>query len=267
MTNGDMTIKGQDRQAVRHRQLVDSVIGQGSMSIEDLSSLLKVSVMTVHRDLDLLDSQGIIRKSRGMATALPSSAVESTDAFRRSQQATEKAELAAVALESIQPGQTVLLDDSTTLLPLLEILHRRAPLTIVSNSLSVVDALVEVQDISVVAVGGEHHRWCNAFMGQMTTDSLHNLRVDVLIMSTSAVVDGSCYHQRQDTVSTKRAMLSCASERILLVDHTKFEKRALYRLCGLTDFTRIIVDSRTPQSRIDEIANLGVEIIVAGTLS
>ena len=252
--------KAASRQAKRHRVIVDAVMDAGSISIEDLAALLDVSVMTVHRDLDELESQNIVRKSRGAATALPSSAVESNDAYRRGQQREEKAELAHAALEFVQQGQTVMLDDSTTLLPLLDILPARAPLTVASNSLSVINGLATKEGIQMVSVGGEYVSWCNAFMGQMATDAIDALQVDLLIMSTSAVIGGACYHQRQDTVSVKRAMMRAAATTVLLLDHTKFERRAMFELCDLTAFDHIIVDSKTSQNVITSLVDRGIDV-------
>jgi DeoR/GlpR family transcriptional regulator of sugar metabolism len=114
--------KATSRQEERHRLITDAVMAAGSVAIEDLARMFDVSVMTIHRDLDRLETQNVLRKSRGVATALPSSTVESNDAYRRAQQREEKFDLAAAALEFIQPGQTVMLDDSTTVLPLLDML-------------------------------------------------------------------------------------------------------------------------------------------------
>ncbi|MET0702169.1 MAG: DeoR/GlpR family DNA-binding transcription regulator [Mycobacterium sp.] len=258
--------KAASRQAQRHRLLTEAVMAAGTMTIEDLAKTLNVSVMTVHRDLDQLEAQNVLRKSRGAATALPSSTVESNDAYRRAQQRSEKAELTAAALEFIQPGQTVMLDDSTTLLPLLDQLGTRAPLTVVSNSLSVTNALVDSEDIQLVLVGGEYHGWCNAFMGQMASDAIGALHADVLIMSTSAVIGGACFHQQQDTVSIKRAMMSAASSTVLLVDHTKFERRAMFRLCGLDEFDHVIVDSKTPDDVVDGIRKRDIDVTVARSI-
>ena len=255
--------KAASRQAQRHRLLTEAVMAAGTVTIEDLARTLDVSVMTVHRDLDQLEAQNVLRKSRGAATALPSSTVESNDAYRRSQQRAEKAELTTAAMAFVQSGQTIMLDDSTTLLPLLDQLRTKAPLTVVSNSLSVTNALVDAEDVQLVLVGGEYRRWSNSFMGQMAADAISALHVDVMFMSTAAVIGDSCYHQQQDTVSIKRSMMSVASSKVLLVDHTKFERRAMFRQCPLDDFDHVVVDSRTPTEVVDEMRRLGVDVTVA----
>lgn len=255
--------KAASRQAQRHRLLTEAVMAAGTVTIEDLARTLNVSVMTVHRDLDQLEAQNVLRKSRGAAIALPSSTVESNDAYRRSQQRSEKMELATAAMAFVQPGQTVMLDDSTTLLPLLEQLGTKAPLTVVSNSLSVTNLLVDAEDVQLVLVGGEYRRWCNAFMGQLASDAISALHVDVLIMSTSAVIGDACYHQQQDTVSIKRSMMAVASSKVLLVDHTKFERSAMFRLCALDEFDHVIVDSKTARDVVDAMRKLDVDVTIA----
>ena len=207
MTDG----KAATRQANRHHRLVDAVMAAGSMSIEDLAAYLNVSVMTVHRDLVELESQNVLRKTRGYATALPSSTVESNDAYRRTQQRAEKAELSAAALKFIQQGQSIMLDNSTTILPLLPQLESKAPLKVVSNSLSVINALTSAQHIEVVAAGGDYQAWCDGFVGGLTVDFFASVQVDILIASASAVVNGACYHQQENLVSIKRAMMKSAA--------------------------------------------------------
>ncbi|AQA05603.1 hypothetical protein BVC93_28135 [Mycobacterium sp. MS1601] len=255
--------KAAARQEERHRLVTEAVMAAGSVAIEDLARMFDVSVMTIHRDLDRLETQNVLRKSRGVATALPSSTVESNDAYRRSQQRDEKRALASAALEFIQPGHTVMLDDSTTVLPLLDMLTTKAPLTVASNSLSVINGLVAAEEVELVQLGGEFRAWCNAFMGQMTLDSIAALHADVLIMSTSAVTGNACYHQRQDTISVKRALIAAAESRVLVVDHTKFERRALFKLCALSDFDHIVVDSATPESTIDGLRQQHGSVTVA----
>lgn len=255
--------KAASRQAQRHRQLTEAVMRTGAVAIDELARMFDVSVMTIHRDLDQLEAQHVLRKTRGVATALPSSTVESNDAYRRGQQREEKQDLAEAALSFIQPGHTVMLDDSTTLLPLLDKLGAKAPLTVASNSLSVINCLVDVENIELVQVGGEYRSWCNAFMGQMTVDAIAALHADVLIMSTSAVTGSACFHQRQDTVAVKRALMDAAALSVLLVDHTKFDRRALFRLCALTDFDHVVVDSRTPRRVIDSLRQLHGSVTVA----
>ena len=100
-------------------------------------------------------------------------------------------------------------------------------------------------------------------MGSLTLNALRSLRADVFIMSTSAVTDGICFHQHQDTVLVKRAMFESARTRIAYLDHSKFERRALHAFGALRDFDTVIIDSGASEDHIRSLRLEGVNIVVA----
>lgn len=256
----------QSRQASRRHAISVTVLKEGTVRIEDLAERFAVSLMTVHRDLDELESQGVLRKSRGMATAVSTSLIESSDMYRIGRQQAEKQALAKAAMDYIEPGQAVFLDDSTTVRYMAQWLHEKTPLTIITNVLTLINELNEVRGISLVGLGGTYYNWCKSFMGRITTEEIRRLRTDILVMSTAAIVDGWCFHQQQETVETKRAMFESAAMRILLADHTKFEKRALYGMVHLTEFDHVIVDSGTSPEVVTRLRGEGVDVIVTPTV-
>ncbi len=251
------------RQADRQRAISEAVMAEGAIRIEQLAERFGISLMTVHRDLDELESRGLLRKSRGVATALASSLVESSDVYRAGQQVAAKRALARAALEHIEPGQSVFLDDSTTVLEVARLLSGKAPLTAITNVLTVMNELQGVRGISLVALGGNFYNWCSAFMGRMTNEAIAKLRADVFVMSTAAVTDDACFFQTPETVDTKRAMFDSAARRILLVDHTKFTKRAMHEMARLDEFDVVIVDAQTDRSEIARLRKAGVTIVTA----
>jgi DeoR/GlpR family transcriptional regulator of sugar metabolism len=255
------------RQARRQRLISELVMAEGAVRIEQLAERFGISLMTVHRDLNDLESHGLLRKSRGVATAMSSSLVESSEVYRTSQQSDEKLELAAAAMAYIEPGQAVILDDSTTVHELAKIISLSTPLTVITNALTLMTELRGTRGIALVALGGNYYNWCNAFMGRMTNDAIHKLRADVVVMSTSAVTDDVTFHQTLEVVDTKRAMLDSAAKRILLVDHTKFEKRALHALAPLADYDVVILDSRTAEHHVTRLRSQNINVIVAPSLS
>lgn len=253
----------QGRQFARQKAITETVMAEGSVRIEQLAERFDISVMTVHRDLDELESRGLLRKSRGIATALSTALVESSDLYRSGRQLAEKEAIAHAALDFIEPGQAILLDDSTTTLHLVGNLHTKAPLTVITNTLTVMEQLRGAKGISLLGLGGQYFNWCSAFMGRMTTDAIASLRSDLFIMSTSAITDDIAFHQTLETVDVKRAMFDSASVRILLVDHTKFEKRALHAMLPLSDFDAVIVDSKTDAAHVRRLRESGVNVIIA----
>lgn len=253
----------QNRQAARQRAITEAVMSAGAVRIDDLAERFGISHMTVHRDLDELEARGLLRKSRGVATALSTALVESSDVYRAGRELPEKEAIAHAALEFIEPGQAIILDDSTTTLHLVPHLHTKKPLTVITNTLTIMNELKSASGITLLGLGGQYYNWCSAYMGRMTTTAISALRADLLVMSTSAISDDIAFHQTLETVDVKRAMFDAASRRILLADHTKFSKRALHAMLPLAAFDAVIVDYATDRSHVARLRKAGVNVVVA----
>ncbi|MDP9391606.1 MAG: DeoR/GlpR family DNA-binding transcription regulator [Actinomycetota bacterium] len=250
----------------RRERMRRRIVQQGFVRIEDLVDEHRVSLMTVHRDLDLLQREGWLRKVRGGATAQPSPVHHGDVRHRAQAMAQRKQEIAQAALELVRPGMSVLVDESTTGLALADLLPSRGPLTVVTNFLAVVNLLAAEERVDLVALGGDYYPAYDAFLGLRTSEALSSLRADLLFMSTTAVTDAHCYHQSQETVAVKRALMAAADRRVLLLDHSKFDKRGLYQLAPLTDFDLVVVDDGTGEARLTALRELGVPLYVAPSL-
>jgi DeoR/GlpR family transcriptional regulator of sugar metabolism len=250
-------------QTQRMDLIIEQVVSVGSMRIEDLADRFGVSIMTIHRDLDQLDARGIVRKSRGLVTAVATSLFEANPEYRQRQQIAEKKAIAAVAFNLVEPGQAIILDDSTTGVHLAELLPQKQPLTVITNFQKTIEILVKHPGVALVSLGGQHYQWSNAFMGSLTISAIESLRADVLFMSTPAVIDDICFHQHHDATLIKRAMFESAQKRYLLLDHSKFNERALHGNIALSEFDAVIVDSKTDASDLLRMQNKGIEVIVA----
>ncbi|MDB5552281.1 MAG: transcriptional regulator protein [Rhizobium sp.] len=253
------------RQLVRRQLIAEAVMAEGSMRIEDLTARFGISLMTAHRDVDELISRGLFRKTRGIVTAAPTSLIESSDVYRSTRQSAEKGAIAEAAMQFIEPGQAIFFDDSTTVLQMAALLPAKVPLTAITNSLNLMNALREIRDLTILGLGGHFYNWCNAFMGRMTTNEIMRLRADTVFMSMSAIIDDTVFHQSPEMVETKRAMFDCAAKRILLADHTKFERRALHSFAALTEFDIVIVDDGTPIVHLERMRSKGIKVVVART--
>lgn len=251
------------RQRDRQRSIAELVLKDGSVRIEELAETFGISLMTIHRDLDELESRGLLRKSRGWVTAMSSSLVEASDVFRRDQNDGEKDDLARAVLEFISPGQSIFLDDSTTTARLAPLLAAKAPMTVITNYLTLLNELRSVRDMTVFALGGRYVTWSSSYLGSITTTAIRGIAADLFIMSTSAVINDTCYHHTQETVEVKRAMFESAQTRILLLDHSKFERRALHALADLDEFDHVIVGGKTAEEHITRLRSRGIDVLVA----
>ena len=249
---------GSERVIRRQGRIADYVLEHRSAAIKDLAELFDVSLITIHRDLDELERQGMLRKLRGYVTAEPSSLFDSNVRYRLSAAMREKEALAKYALTQVEPGQSVLLDESTTALTVAKLLPSKAPLAVITNFVMILNELSEIKGIDLISLGGEYLPFLAAFGGEICQASLSAVRADVLFMSTSAVSDCVALHQDQRTMAGKRMMMASAKRRILLVDHTKFGKVALHKLAPLRDFDLVVVDSGIDDDTLVELRECSV---------
>lgn len=247
----------------RREHIRQEVRSGGYVRIEQLASTHGVSVMTIHRDLDVLEEQGWLRKIRGGATATPSAMLESSVRARMADAADSKAAIAEHALRYVTGAQVIGIDDSTSALAVAERLPAHGPLTVVTNFLSVINLLGGEPGVNVIALGGDYHASYDAFLGLHTADMARTMRTDVLFMSTTAVLDGHCLHRSQETIQVKRALMQTTAKRVLLLDHAKFERRAVHELAPLTAFDTVIVDPGIPGELRSGLEAAGVRIEVA----
>ena len=253
----------QARQLSRRQMIAEAVMSEGTMRIEDLADRFEVSLMTAHRDLDELIGRGLLRKSRGIVSATPTSLIEASDLYRTNREGAEKASIAQAAMAYVEPGKAIFLDDSTTVLRMVPHLSAKVPLTVITNSLTLMTELKAIADLSLIGLGGEYHAWCNAFMGRMTVREVGRLRADTLILSMAAITDDVVFHQSPDMIETKGAMFDAAARRILLMDHSKFGRRALHGFRPLTDFDTVIVDEGVALADLDRMRDKGIDVVVA----
>src|SRR5664280_1900007 len=187
--------------------------------------------MTVHRDLDMLEAEGVLRKVRGGATALRSSLFESDFPYRLTASVAAKEAIGRAAARFVEGGQAVVCDESTK--------HR------------------------LIGLGGDYVTSYQAFLGIICEQAITNVYADVLLASCSAVRGGSTYHQDQQIVAVKRAMIRSAPTRLLLLDSSKVDVGALYHLGEIRDFTHLITDDGTPEIFLDQVREGGLEVVVA----
>lgn len=263
VVNFDETRHVGRKKAARQALITRTVSSQGFVDVDVLADTLGVSRMTIHRDLDDLQDAGFLRKVRGGATAERSTQFESELSYRAASAVAEKRAIGQLAASLINDGDVVLLDDSTTTLHTLPHLVTHPQLTVITNYLLAMERLRDVHQIRLIALGGEFIPRYAGFFGMVCEDNLADVHADVLLASTSSLRDDILYHQDQRVAKAKRAMIACSDTRVLLVDHTKFGRAALHKVCELKEFNYVVVDSRIDTATLTQVETLVEHVLVA----
>lgn len=249
---------------IRQQRITDFVIDRGSAQLADLVELTGVSHMTVHRDVDELVRRGLLRKFRGGVSAQPSTVFESNAEYRLGVHVEAKAAIAKQAVNMLEPGMSILLDDSTTALELAKLLPELTPLTVATNYLRTIQELKEIEDLRLICIGGDYSSTHDSFLGMGCIEAIERITVDMTFVSTSSMNAEMTFHQEPEIVMVKRAMLASAGSRVLLMDSSKMPRPALHRLAPVSDYDRLVVDSDTPQNLVEELRSR-TQVDVAAT--
>lgn len=243
---------GSNRQE-RQREILDFVLQAGTVSAAELAVRFNRSLMTIHRDVDDLSSRGLLRKFHGGVSALPTSFFESSSDFRMQRNVEAKDNLAAKALEFVEPGMSVMLDDSTTVLSLARMLLGVGPLTVLTNYRRAIELFIDSEDINLIVIGGLYSKTHDSFIGAPSQTGLDNYAVDVVFQSTSTMDSTMTYHQEQDVVLMKRNMLKAANRRVLMMDSSKVGHTSLHRFAPVAKFTDLIISSDVDAELVSKI--------------
>ncbi|WP_158240775.1 DeoR/GlpR family DNA-binding transcription regulator [Telmatospirillum siberiense] len=247
----------------RRREIVNLVMAERTVQLDQLADHFGVSRMTIHRDLDLLEERGLLRKGRGGATAEGSLLFESNFHYRMQTEVAEKRALAKAAGALVEPGNVVMIDDSTTTLMLAEEFESIDFITIITNSLAVCERLRGRPNIHLILTGGTYNDTFQGFYGLVCEQSLAKLRADWAFLSASSVIGTSLYHQDQEVVRMKRALMSSAERSVLLLTHSKFKARALNHFADLSEFDRVFIGAQldAPAAQRLQQANIAFELV------
>jgi DeoR/GlpR family transcriptional regulator of sugar metabolism len=245
-----------DKRAERHQAIIAFVAEHGAATAAELAQLTDMSKMTINRDIDDLANRGLLRRFHGGVSAHATNAFESSSDFRMQRNAPAKQALARKALELIEPGMSVMLDDSTTVLALAHLLVDVQPLTVVSNYRPVEQLFCDLSDVQFFMIGGLYSRSHDSYISPATLTGLDNYAVDFTFHSSSAVDGVRTYHQEQNVIEMKLAMLECGTRKVLMVDSSKVGKTSLHRFAELSDFTDVIITSDVDSGFIDKISEV-----------
>lgn len=252
----------------RRQQVLRHVIDRGEVRIDRLTEQFGVSLMTMHRDLDDLAERRLLRKLRGRVTAYPALTMETAKRFRENLNLPVKEALSALAFRQVRPGQTVFVDDSTTLFPLVRRLPAVGRLVVITNSLEEARILGEAASepgIEVLLLGGRYTEF-DSCSGSDTVAALGRMRADVGFVSATAVAAGRLYHPVRDYADLKAAALAASNRNVLVADHSKFGRTATHHYGDVGAYDLVITDDETPAEEIAAMRALGVEVLVAELL-
>lgn len=236
----------------------------GKVTVEELCETFRVSAATVRADLARLEEQGTLRRTHGGAILRSSTLFEPPYAERQVLRLAEKRLIAREAAHLVKDGETILLDAGTTAHELALGLKDRTALTVVTNSLANVLALMDSPGVQVIVVGGALHAKRRATLGPLAASFLGQFHVDRAFMAFNGVHPVAGFTVVDfEAASVKASMMAAAAETIVLADSSKVGQIAFASAAPLSAADLLVTDPGIGEADRAAIVEKGLRVRVA----
>jgi len=245
----------------RHREILKILTRLRSISVQELTVRLKVSEVTIRKDLSTLEEMGYIIRSHGRASLAEDSRTLSTLAARKIKNINKKKGIAAKAKDLIREDDTIYLDSGSTCRCLAEAIKNMS-LRVITNSLDVMNILSEEPGISLVSLGGNYRKEAGSFLGPFPIESLKNFQIETCFLGTTGILPRGVFSSQNILESQlKQQVLTVSERRIILSDSTKLGHSAFSIFARSSDIDILITDSNFNSP--EDLTKLGIEVILA----
>lgn len=228
----------------RKNKIKEIILEKKSVTVADLTKQFSVTEETIRRDLKQLEEEGILTRTYGGAYVSDGVQNDVNINLREHIHVEGKKKIAAKCLSMIKSGDSIFLDASTTSLVIASMLDDKK-LTVVTNSLKVINCLIEKPNINIVVIGGTLSPSSLSNIGRSSEYTMKHYFFDTAFISCRSV---SMHHGITDSNEQQASIRKLAAEHAnnvyLIADYTKFDKTSFARICGFDQINHVVVDNK-----------------------
>jgi DeoR family transcriptional regulator, aga operon transcriptional repressor len=256
-----------DKQETRLRAVLTMLQQSGSISVDELREKFDVSVVTVRRDLNVLEARGLLRRTHGGAESIEPLFYEPFRNDRSFQAqvsrfADEKRRIGRAAAALIEPGETIALTPGTTTTEVIRGLPLNHNITVVTNTVNIAMELSKRKDISVFVTGGYLRGDWFSLLGPTAVHALEQIVIKTLFIGADGFdVSWGVTCFSPDEASLNGTMVKHARRKIVVVDHSKFGAVAGWRICESKEVDLLITDTGTTEEMVAPFQELGIQVM------
>ncbi len=247
----------------RQEQLLKIVESSNRITVADICDIFQISEATARRDLESLAEQGKVQRVHGGAIAIRKAPPELPLHQRMSDQADLKQKIGLAASRLVKEGETVFLGSGTTVLEVARNLINCKNLTVITNSLLVLNVLSEHPHINLVVLGGVLRQSEQSLIGHITEQAVSELRAERAIMGIHSIdAEHGLTNDYLEETMTDRKILKMAKEVIVVADHTKCGRVSTAFLAPVTSIHTFVTDGGAPAEFVNSLRDQGVKVIL-----
>jgi len=228
--------------------------------LNDLSTLLNVSVDTVRRDIIELDKKEKIIRVHGGAQAIgfqpytyDTQAVYSHD---------EKTIIAKKALEIIVPNSVSLISGGTSNLELARLIPNNLNATFFTPSLPIAMQLIKCEGLEVIFLGGRLSKESQIALGGNVIHTLAKIKFDNCFLGTSYLdVEYGLSEFDWEVVQLKKAMIASSKNIVSLSISEKLGTQQRYKICDVETINTLVTELDPKEAQLEIYKNKGIQLL------
>lgn len=251
----------------RRRQAVAAIVARaGEASFAELADHFEVSEMTIRRDLETLELEGLVRRVRGGAIPVVGRSHEPPISERSQVNGPAKQAIGKAAAALLEDGETAIIDVGTTALECARALSGFRRLTVVTASLLAAQELSNTPGIRTLLTGGVMRPGEMSLIGARAEDSFADLNCDTVFLGVGGL-DGArgLTEYNLDDARMKQAALRSAHRCVLLADRSKFGRITFATIAPLSRVDVLVTDASPEDPLVIHAKEVGVQVVHAVT--
>jgi len=230
--------------------------------VSKLAEEFSVSEETIRRDLDKLEKEGFAIKSYGGAILNENNENDMPFQLRQRSNMEGKRAIARIISEYIKDGEHIFIDPSSTGVSIIKACEGKKHLTVITNSVEVLLELSENDEWNVLSTGGQLVPNYLALVGPKCINSIESFHADKVILSCKGLdMERGITDANELFSQVKQKMLKSASQKILAVDSTKFDKVAFSQICKIGDIDMIVTDKKPSEAWLKYFDDNGIPVL------
>jgi DeoR family transcriptional regulator, glycerol-3-phosphate regulon repressor len=254
-------------QTLRHPEIVELARREGKVTVEGLARHFDVTLQTIRRDLAELAQTGQLERVHGGAV-LPSGPSNIGYGERRRLQGDAKAAMARACAALIPHDAALFLAIGTSTEAVARELLRHRNLLVVTNNMNVANILVANPDCQIILAGGTIRRSDGGIVGTLAVQTIRQFKFDLAVIGCSGLDrDGDLLDFDLQEVGVNQAILAQSRQRILVADHSKFQRTAPVRLASLADLDVFVTDRALAPDLDRRCRDWGTRLVVTEPLT
>jgi DeoR/GlpR family transcriptional regulator of sugar metabolism len=251
-------------QTQRMQAIRETLLRSGEATIDALARRLKVSSMTIRRDLEQLENQGDIIRTYGGAALAQRLTFEFSFRDQQNNNNVRKQAIAQQAAAMVQDGQVVMLDTGTTTLQIAQALMGKQDVTLITTSLAIVSKVQFAAGIKVVLLGGFLRGGSPDMHGPITEQNVEQFKTDIAFMGADAIDNqGTTYTSDLQVLNLDRKMAANAARVVVVADSSKFGKSEMCKVLGPDEYDLILTDAQINKTLLKQLQRKKIKIKLA----